>query len=128
MLDHLDVGVQGLDREPRGLRLRHPDPVGVVDHLALQVGCIDDVVIDEADRPDPGGGEVEAGRGAEAARAEQQDLGVEQLELALEADLGNEQMARVALLLVLGQRPGRDHRQAAIAPQGDPPANEATSS
>ena len=68
----------------RRLGLRHPDPLGVVDHLALQVGGVDDVVVDEADRADAGGGEVERRRRAEAAGAEQQHLRVEQLQLALE--------------------------------------------
>ena len=68
--------------------LRTPDAVGRVDDLALQVGEVDDVVVDDAERADAGGGEVERGRRAEAAGAEQQHLGVEQLLLALGADLG----------------------------------------
>ena len=68
VLDDVDVGVERLDREPRRLRLRHPDPLGVVDHLALQVGGVDDVVVDEAERADAGGGEVERGRARRARR------------------------------------------------------------
>ena len=76
------------------------DAVGGVDHLALEVGEVDDVVVDDAERADAGGGEVERGRRAEAAGAEQQHLRVEQLQLALEADLGEQQVARVALALL----------------------------
>jgi hypothetical protein len=55
-----------------------------VDDLALEVGDVDDVVVDDAERPHAGRGEVERGRRAEAAGAEQQDLRVEQLLLALD--------------------------------------------
>ena len=50
--------------------------------------------------PTPGRGQVERRRRAEAARAEQQDLGVEQPQLALLADLGQQQVAVVAVALV----------------------------
>ena len=93
---------------------------GVVDHLALQVGGVDDIVIDEAERAHAGRGEVEGGRRAEAAGTKQQDLRVEQLELALEPDLGDENVAGVPLLLLLGQRARGDDGQAAVAPERDP--------
>ena len=51
--------------------------------------------------PDAGRREVERGRRAEPAGAEQQHLRVEQLRLALEPDLRHEQVARVALALLL---------------------------
>ena len=50
------------------LDLALPDPVGRVDDLALEVGQVDDVEVDDADGPDAGGREVEGGRAAEAAR------------------------------------------------------------
>ena len=59
------------------------------------------------ERADAGRREVERGRRAEAAGAEQQDLGVEQLLLALVADLGKQEVARVALALL-----GREARAA----------------
>ena len=70
-----------------------PTRLGRVDHLALEVREVDDVVVDDAERADAGGREVERGRRAEAAGAEQQDLRVEQLLLALGADLGEQQVA-----------------------------------
>ena len=77
-----------------------PTRCGGVDHLALQVREVDLVVVDDAERADAGRGEVERGRRAEAAGAEQQHLRVEQLLLALDADLGDQQVARVAVALL----------------------------
>ena len=73
-----------------------PTRVGVVDHLALQVRLVDLVVVDQAERADAGCGQVQGGRGAQAAGADQQHLGVEQLELSLDADLGQEGVPRIA--------------------------------
>ena len=53
--------------------------------------------------PDAGRGEVERGRRAEPAGADEQRLRAEQLRLALGADLGDQQVAAVALLLLGGQ-------------------------
>ena len=96
-----------------------PMPVGRVDDLALQVGEVDLVVVDDAERADAGGGEVERGRRAEPAGAEQQHLRVEQLGLALEPDLRHEQVARVALALLVGQRLRDLDVVAAVLPQRD---------
>ena len=104
MRDHLDVGVERLDRLLGRLDLRLADPLGVVDHLALQVGQVDLVVVDDAERADAGRGEVQGGRRAEPAGADQQHLRLEQLLLALEPDLRDQQVARVALTLLGGQR------------------------
>ena len=69
VLDDLDVGVERLDRRSRAESVFGiADPLGVVDHLALQVGGVDDVVVDEADRADPGGGQVERGRARRGRR------------------------------------------------------------
>ena len=102
-----------------GVDLGHADAVGRVDDLALEVRDVDDVVVDDPERADAGGGEVERGRRAEAAGAEQQHLGVEQLLLALGADLGQEEVARVALALLGRERPGDDDVVAAVLPQRD---------
>ena len=55
-----------------------PIAVGRVDDLALQVGEVDVVVVDDAERADAGRGEVQRGRRAQAAGAEQEHLAVEQ--------------------------------------------------
>src|SRR3954468_1604021 len=70
-------------------------------------------------RAAPGRGRVEGHGRAEPAGAEQQHLALEQLELPLEADLGHEQVARVALALLLGQRLRDLDLVAAVLPQRD---------
>ncbi len=80
-----------------------PDPVGRVDDLALEVADVDDVEVDDADGPDPRRGEVEQGRRAEPAGADEQRLRAEQACLALDPDLRDQQVAAVALLLLGGQ-------------------------
>ena len=96
MLDHVDVGVERLDRDRRRSSSA-ADAVRRVDHLALQVRLVDDVVVDDPDRADAGRGEVERRGRAEAAGAEQQHLGLEQLDLAVVSDLGKKRVARVAV-------------------------------
>jgi hypothetical protein len=99
-LHDCDVGVERVDRLLGRLDLRHADPCRGVDHLALEVREVDDVVVDDAERADAGRGEVQRGRRAEAAGAEQQHARVEQLLLAALADLGDQDVARVALALL----------------------------
>ena len=98
--DDVHVGVEGGQRLLGRVDLALADPVHVVEDLALQVGGVDDVHVDDAERADPGGGQVEGGGGAEPAGAEQQHLGVEQLLLAGLADLGQEQVALVPVALL----------------------------
>ncbi len=117
MLLDLDVRVQRSDRLLRRVDLGDTDALGVVDHLALEVGEVDDVVVDDPERADPGRGQVQRRGRAEAAGAEQQHLGVEQLLLAVDPDLVKQQVARVAVAL-LGAHEARDlDLVAAILPQ-----------
>ena len=90
-----------------GIDLLAADVLGEVDHLALQVGEIDDVEIHQADVADAGRGEIEAERCAEAAGADQQDFGGLQLELAFHADFGDDQVARVTENFVFRKRQSR---------------------
>ena len=72
----------GIDRGECGARaldLERADALGRVDDLALQIGQIDPVVVDDADRPDPGGREVEQHRRAEPAGADDQHARLQQL-------------------------------------------------
>ena len=69
--------------------------------------------------PTPGGREVQRGGRAETAGAEQQDLGVEQLLLALLAHLGQEDVAAVAVALLGGERVGRDPVAALVLPAAE---------
>ena len=68
------------------------DVGGDVDDLALEVRDVDDVEVDEPDGPDPGGGQVERERRAEAAGADAEHLrGLEPL-LPVHRHLGHDQV------------------------------------
>ena len=105
----LHLGVDGGERGARALDLGHADAVRGVDDLALQVGEIDRVVVDDADAPDARGGEVHQHGRAEPARADHQHARGQQLLLALAAELGQDDVARVARQLLVGkfERHGR---------------------
>ena len=90
-----------------------------VDHLALQVRQVDLVVVDDAERADAGRGEVQGRGRAEPSGAQQQHLRVEQLLLALDADLRDQQVPGVAVALFGAHRPGHLDLVAAVLPQGD---------
>ena len=66
--------------------------------------------------PTPGGREVEGGRRAEAAGPEQEDAGVEELLLAGDVDLGEEEVALVAVALVGGEAAGGGPVAALVLP------------
>ncbi len=121
MFDDFDVGIDGQHFLAGGIDLIAADILGEVDHLALEVGEIDDVEIDQADFADAGGGQIEPERRAQAAGADQQHLRGLELLLAFDADLGDDEVARVAEDLVLRERDGR--RRGHLAP----PAMEGTS-
>ena len=70
---------------------------GAVQHLPLQVAEIDDVEVHQADPADAGGGEVQPQRRAQAAGADEQDAGRLEALLPLDADLGHDEVAAVAL-------------------------------
>ena len=114
------VRVDLVDGDLRRVDLGHADTVVRVRDLALQVGEVDDVVVDDPQRSHAGRGEVEGRGRAESAGAEQQHLGVEQLHLPLEPDLGDEHVARVALALLGGERARDLDLVAAVLPERDP--------
>src|SRR5262249_36935973 len=96
----------GVDRGERGagaVDLEGADSVGSMHDLPLQIGEIDPVGIGDADRPNTGGGEVEEHRRAEAAGADDEDARGEELRLPLLADLVEDQVAGVALKLLLAE-------------------------
>ena len=112
--DDVDVGVEQRERLLGRVDLAVTDAVHVVQDLALQVRRVDHVHVDDAERADAGGAEVQRGGRAEATGAEQQHLGVEQLVLTLLAHLGQQQVALVAVALLGGEGrrdlPGRGLR------------------
>ena len=111
-----DIGVQRLDRFRRRAHLRLTEPRGRVDDLSLQVRLVDDVRVDDAELADAGGGEVERRGRAEAPRADQEHPRFEQLELSFLADLGNQQVARVAAPLLRLEAVVDDDREAVSLP------------
>ena len=101
-----DGGVERPDGGGGALGLGPADAVRAVDHLALEVGDIDIVVVDDAERADPSGGEIEQDRRAEAARAHRQHARGQQLLLPRAAHLRQNQVAGVAVELRVGQHGG----------------------
>ena len=65
-------------------------------NLAVEVRQLDRVAVDEAERVDAEGSEVEGGRGAEATEADDEDAGVRNGGLAADGDRGKEGLAVVA--------------------------------
>ena len=118
--DDVHVRVEAVDALAGRLDLRAPERLGRVQHLALQVRVVDVVGVDDAERPDAGGRQVERGRGAEPAGADEQHAAVEQALLALLADLRDQQVAAVAADLVAVERARDDGRVAGLLPGDDP--------
>src|SRR5205814_1113988 len=79
---------------------------GRVDDLALKVGVIDDVKVHEAEGTHARSGEIERQGRAESTGADAKNLRSLELELALHADFGHDQVARVAEDLVVSERHG----------------------
>ena len=104
------------ERLARALHLRRADAVGRVDDLPLQVGEADHVVVDDADRADPGGGEIERHRRAEPAGADDQHARRLEALLAGAADLGEHDVARVALQLLGARAAGGPAWRRAVSP------------
>ena len=76
MQPHLDEWVDLADRVPRALRLGPADIRLAVDDLALQVGLVDHVELDDPDGAHPGGGQVQQRRRPQPAGADDQHAGV----------------------------------------------------
>ncbi len=119
VLDDIHIRVEPVNRLLGGVHLGGADALGGVDHLALQVRQVHVVVVDDPERPHAGRGKIEGGRRAEPTGAEQEHLRVEQLLLAIGPDLGDQQVARVALALLGGERARDIDLVAAVLPQRD---------
>ena len=103
VLDDLGLGADRVHRLGRGGGLRAPDVGDAVHDLALEVGRLHDVVVDDPDRPDAGGREVEQRRRAQAARPDDEHAGRAQPSLADGAQVRQEHVARVARALPGGE-------------------------
>src|ERR1700737_2510454 len=97
------AGIDCGECRARALYLEVADALGRMDDLALQIGQVDPVRSGDADRPDPGGPEVEQHGRAEPAGADDEHARLQQPDLALLADLVEDQVTGVALELLLAQ-------------------------
>ena len=95
--------VEPADGRGRARDLRHADVGRGVDHLALQIGERDLVVIDDAKRADTGSGEIEQHRRAQPAGADDQHTRALERRLAGSADLAQHDVARIPFQFVRGQ-------------------------
>ena len=107
----LDERVGLLDGVARGLGLGTAHVGLAVDDLALEVRRVDDVELHDPQGAHTGGGKVEQGRAAEAACPDHEHLRVLEPLLPRHPDIGDDQVAAVALHLILGQLGGRLHER-----------------
>src|SRR5690606_28350475 len=115
--DDLDAVVDAVHGDLGRARLGPADPLDAVGDLALQVGRVDVVAVRDDDAADARGGQVERGRRAQPAGAHDQDGGIEQALLRLDADLVEQDVPAVAqeLLVVHPARPRRRAYSAVVA-------------
>ena len=90
MLDEVEIGVEILEPPGGGFDLGLADVLDAEENLPLKVARADDIDIGQADGPDARRREVKADRAAQPARADAEDLGVQQLLLPFHADFGED--------------------------------------
>ncbi len=96
----VDLRVHVQQAFTRRVQLRAPHVLGTVDDLSLEVAVLDGVEVHQPDRAHARGGQVERGRRAEAAGADDQHPRLLELLLALEPDLRHDDVPGVAADLV----------------------------
>ena len=94
--DDGDVGVERAHGVGRGVDLAPPDVRGRVEDLPLEVGDVDDVIVDDPERPHARGREVEQRGRAEPARPDDEHARGEQPPLPVDPDLRERELPRVA--------------------------------
>ena len=94
-----DMRVEAMNRGSRALDLGLADFGRPVDHLALQIRQRDRVVVDDAERPDPGGREIEQRRRAKSTGADHQHPRALERGLSGPADLTQHDVASITLEL-----------------------------
>ena len=101
--DDLDVGIEVAERLGRRLDLGPADVVVTVQELALKVGGVDGVEVDDSDLADAGRRQVHGRGRAKPAGAQEEHARVEQLALPRAPYLGQDQVPGVAGDLVGGE-------------------------
>ena len=71
-----------------------------MEHLTLQVGDLHHVIIDDADRADPGRRQIQQCGAAESAGTHHQHPGIQQPSLTVDSDLGDDEVTRITGHLV----------------------------
>ena len=92
----LHVRVDVANAIGRGVELRSPDIARPVDYLALEVGDVDGIEVDETQRSNACGSEIKCGGRSEAACTYEEDLRCFQFFLAFSSDLVQYEVAAVA--------------------------------
>lgn len=96
MRDDVDERIGGAKTAGGGDDLEFTERGVVMEELALEIVGLDAVEVGDAERADPGGGEVEGGGAAEAAGADDENPGGGEFLLAGDADLTEENVPAVA--------------------------------
>ncbi len=98
--------IDGLQLLRRRIQLLASNVGSRVNDLPLQVGVVHDVEVHDAQRADAGRAQIQRQRRTQTARADAEHPRRFQLELPFHADLGHDQVARVAQNLVVAQGNG----------------------
>ena len=111
VLNDPGVRADGVHRLGRRRGLGPADVGDAVHDLALQVGGVDDVVVDDPDGADPGGRQVEQCGRPQAAGSDDEHARGAQPALAVAAEIGQEQVAGVAGAFPRGELRARRHQR-----------------
>jgi hypothetical protein len=115
-----DLRIETAHGVGRALDLEAAEVLGAVQHLPLQIGQVDAVVIDDAERADARRGEIEEEGRAQPARAHHQHPRFEEALLPDPADLRQDDVAGIALKLGVGEVHGGRIGRVGL-PQHPPP-------
>src|SRR6516225_6747577 len=116
---HRHVRVEAADRGRRALHLGPADLGRAVDDLALQVRERDRVVVDDAERADPGRGEIEQRRRAQPAGPDDQHARALERLLPRPADLVQDDVAGIAFKLLRTEHRWVPRRSTAVIGESD---------
>ena len=97
MGDNTDIRVEVFQPRLRDRELAGTDVFRAEQHLALKVRNPDHVEIDQPEAPHPRGSEVQGDGGPETAGPDNENAGRAQRQLAIHPDIGQSEMAGIAL-------------------------------
>ena len=103
MQDQGCIGIQCVQTRLRRARLVETDTLAGVQDLALQIAPINHIVVDQGQCPNSGRSEIQRSGRTQPTGTDNQDPALQQGVLSFQADLGQQQMAGVALPLICAQ-------------------------